>query len=299
MDSPCPIIYEDKHLLVVNKLPGFVVQGTSDENNLWKALKEYIKHRDQKPGDAFLAVVHRLDKLVSGALVFAKRSKAASRLSQAIREGKFLKVYLAIAEGVPAKEGFLFQKFFWDHKRKKAIVKKPSLSFEGKSCITFLKVLKKKKGLSIVLLAPITGRKHQLRAVLSSLKAPIVGDKKYGSKTRLNYSSILLHSLFVSFPHPVKKEEVSFFAPIPRYFPRFYLDKKEFWDFLYNVKKMLEVKVSEDFVSCSTCAWRAVCTKRFHFDNTKPIKCPDYSPDYELIRKQKNTEEKEFDKEKD
>ncbi|GEM_PF-759613 len=299
MDSPCPIIYEDKHLLVVNKFPGFVVQGTPGKNNLWKALKDYIKHRDQKPGEAFLAVVHRLDKLVSGALVFAKRSKAAGRLSQAIREGKFFKVYLAVTEGIPTEEGLILQKFFWDHKKKKAIVKDVSSSFEGKICITFLKILNKKRGRAIVLLAPITGRKHQLRAVLSSLQAPVVGDKKYGSKTRLKYPAILLHSFFVSFPHPVEKEEVSFFAPIPAYFPRLYLDKSKFWDFFYKVKKLQEAKVSEEFVTCSTCAWRAVCTKRFQFDNTKPIKCPDYSPDYELLKKRKKDEEKEVDKEKD
>jgi 23S rRNA pseudouridine1911/1915/1917 synthase len=174
------ILYEDKYILVVYKPPGLVIQGTKrNEESLLKILKDFIKERDKKPGNVFLGVVHKLDKKVSGILVLAKRSKSAKKLFESFQRKEVIKLYIAKVEGNFEGEGI------WED----------------------------------YLLMPLTGRKHQLRAVLSERGYPIIGDIKYGSKRKiLNGEAILLHSFYLSFLHPMNKERLEFWAKIPDYF---------------------------------------------------------------------------------
>ncbi|QER42342.1 RluA family pseudouridine synthase [Thermodesulfobacterium sp. TA1] len=226
MKKPVSILFEDKNLLVVNKPAGIVVQGARDsEISLLKTLKDFIKRRDQKEGGVFLAVVHRLDKPVSGALVLAKRTKAAKRISEAFRQKEVIKLYVAEVEGSLKGQSLIKTYLKWDQKAKKALVFEEHQ--EGaKESLTYYEVLECRKKRSLVLLFPITGRKHQLRAVLSYLGFPIVGDVRYGAKTLvLKGKAIGLHACFLRFPHPITKEPLEFLAPFPEYFSLGNLDK--------------------------------------------------------------------------
>lgn len=201
------ILYEDKYFLVMNKKPGFVVQGARTiEESLLAKVKKFLKERDKKIGNVFLGVIHRLDKPVSGALILAKRSKCASKFFTLIQEKQLKKIYLAKVEGNPIeKEGF------W----RDSILTNGSL----KETHTYYKVIKSNKKTSLLILYPLTGRKHQLRIVLANRGYPIIGDKRYGSRFEvLNGKAILLHSLYLSFPHPYTQELIEILAPLPEYF---------------------------------------------------------------------------------
>jgi len=213
------IIYEDKHVLVVYKPPGLAVQGAKrNEESLLKILKNFIKERDKKPGNVFLGVVHKLDKKVSGILVFAKRSKSAKRLFESFQKKEVIKLYIAKVEGILEGEGIWEDYLLWDNIKRRAIVLKRA-SENAKKAITIYSTLYSLGKETFLLLMPLTGRKHQLRAVLSERGYPIVGDIKYGSKRKiLNGKAILLHSLYLSFPHPMSKERLEFWANIPDYF---------------------------------------------------------------------------------
>lgn len=302
------ILYEDKNVLVVNKPAGVVIQGTSkNELSYVTKIKDFIKERDGKLGSVFLGIVHRLDKVVSGALILAKRSKAAQRLTQAFKDKRVFKIYIAEVEGILRGERNVKTWIGWDEIQRRALIY-PFLSEETKEALTYYKVLltNREKKRSLVAVFPITGRKHQIRVLLSFLGHPIVGDVRYGSKIKVKEGeAILLHSYFLRFPHPITKESIKIIAPLPNYFSFKKVEKIVNIDFL---DKMLEKSLKEDLMAekekpkeqtlvlCANCAWREVCVKRFSFDNTKPIKCPDYSPDVTLFKKKK---EKESDKEED
>lgn len=302
------ILYEDKNVLVINKLAGVVIQGTQKNEPSYVAkLKDFIKERDSKSGNVFLGIVHRLDKVVSGALILAKRSKAAQRLTQAFRDKKVFKIYLAEVEGVLKGEGHIRTWIGWDETKRRALLY-PFPSKETKEAITYYKVLltNREKKRSLVAVFPITGRKHQIRVLFSFLGHPIVGDVRYGSRVKVKEGeAILLHSYFLRFPHPITKEDIKIIAPLPHYFSFKKVEKIVNIDFL---DKMLEKFLKEDLMAereehkeqplvlCANCAWREVCVKRFSFDNIKPIKCPDYSPDVTLFKKK---EERKSDKEED
>jgi len=213
------ILYEDKYILVVYKPPGFVVQGTKrNEESLLKILKDFIKERDKKPGNVFLGVVHKLDKKVSGILVFAKRSKSAKRLFESFQRKEVIKLYIAKVEGNLEGEGIWEDYLLWDNIKRKTLVFKRA-SENAKKAITIYSTLYSLEKETFLLLMPFTGRKHQLRAVLSEKGYSIVGDTKYGSKRKiLNGKAILLHSFYLSFPHPMSKERLEFWAKIPDYF---------------------------------------------------------------------------------
>jgi len=221
------ILYEDKYILVANKPAGFVIQGGKPEESLWRKLKDFIKIRDEKPGEAFLGVVHRLDKPVSGAVVFAKRSKSAKRLFESFTGGKVEKAYLATVKGI-LKDEDLWKDFLeWEGKKKIAL--------------TYVFPIAHFRGETQLLLYPVTGRKHQLRKVLSNRGFPVIGDKKYGSREKiLKGKAILLHSVSISFPHPATQKKAEFYAPPPNYFTWLALDKKQILEFLYRVKNLKE-----------------------------------------------------------
>ncbi len=220
------VLYEDNHLLVLNKPGGVLVQGdrTGDET-LLQGVKQYIKEKYQKPGNVFLGLVHRLDRVTSGVVVLARTSKAAARLSDAFRERKVRKSYLAVVHGIPReKEGLLEDPLSWDEKKRRAFVHR-----SGKPARLHYRVLKSAGDKSLLLVVPETGRKHQIRAQLARAGHPIVGDLKYGSKERIaDGRAILLHAWRLDLPHPTRREEMTFEAPLPPYWPRKFLDKKGF-----------------------------------------------------------------------
>ncbi len=237
------ILYEDKYFIAVNKPSGWIVQGASrKENSLVYQLKEFLKERDKKAGKFFLAVIHRLDKPVSGVLLLAKRSKAASKFFNLIQEKRLEKVYLAKVEGKMEKDwGVWIDDLFYDEKKRKVQrmdLERGVLAPKIQRAITFYQVLNTTQKESLLFLYPFTGRKHQLRAVLSFRGFPIIGDNLYGSKIRIQKgSAILLHSLFLRFSHPYSQENIELWASIPSYFGRISPLREKLLTFLSQVKE--------------------------------------------------------------
>lgn len=216
MFSEKDILYEDNHLLVVNKHCGDLVQpDPSGQSALEDQIKAFIKHRDAKPGEVFLGVVHRIDRPVSGVVLFAKTSKALSRLNEMIREGRIQKIYWALTESTPSPEsGELTHYIVRDtrlNKSKAYDTPKP----EGKEARLRYRVAGVGTRYTLVEVELLTGRHHQIRAQLSKIGCPIRGDLKYGAKRSLPDGGISLHSRRVEFIHPVRKEPVTVTAPVP------------------------------------------------------------------------------------
>ena len=217
MFSPDDILYEDNHLLVVNKHSGDLVQpDPSGKSALEDQIKAYIKVRDAKPGRVFLGVVHRIDRPVSGAVVFAKTSKALVRLNEMIREGEIKKYYWALVENRPEpEEGALKHYILRDGRtnRSKAYAQPKGDAKEAR-----LNYAMKGAGTHYTLLEVelLTGRHHQIRAQLSAIGCPIRGDLKYGAKRSIPGGGISLHSRRVCFDHPVRHELVEVTAPVPK-----------------------------------------------------------------------------------
>ncbi len=231
------ILFEDKYFIIVKKPAGIVVQGApKGKPSLWSITREYIKERDSRPSLPFLGVVHRLDKPVSGAVVFAKRSKAASKLFKVFTSHQVIKVYVAKVKGVLRGEGLWRDYFKWDERQKKAKLYS-TFKKDTKEALTYYEVIDK----GLVLLSPITGRKHQLRAALSKRGCPVIGDVKYGGPP-LSYpkAAILLHEIYLSFYHPYLEEEIEVFAEVPKYFSVKHLDKRLILEFSYKVLKARE-----------------------------------------------------------
>ena len=216
MFNPKDILYEDNHILIVNKHCGELVQPDRESDEaLENDIKAMIKVRDHKPGDVFLGVVHRIDRPVSGAVVFAKTSKALTRLNEMIRSGEIHKTYWAITESTPNPEqGSLTHYIVRDGRtnRSRAYDKpKP----DGKKAMLNYQVLGCSTRYTLVEVELLTGRHHQIRAQLSKIGCPIRGDLKYGAKRSNPDGGISLHSRRVEFMHPVRKELIEIEAPTP------------------------------------------------------------------------------------
>lgn len=214
-DITSRILYEDNHLLVFNKRSGEIVQEdlTRDES-LEQKLKCYIAGRDSKPGAVFLGVTHRLDRPVSGAVIFAKTSKALERLNKSFREGEIHKRYWALVCSKPPKtEDTLVDNIVRNEKRNKSYITSlpKGNSKEAKLKYTLIRTTDRYFLLEIELL---TGRHHQIRAQLSHIGCPIKGDLKYGAPRSNPDGSISLHSRHISLVHPVKKERIEVVAPV-------------------------------------------------------------------------------------
>ncbi len=216
MFSPDDILYEDNHLLVVNKHCGDLVQpDPSGESALEDRIKAFIKARDRKPGEVFLGVVHRIDRPVSGAVLFAKTSKALVRLNEMIREGRIRKVYWALTENRPeAEEGTLRHYILRDGRtnRSKACDAPRPEAKEGRLSY---RVVGAGTHYTLLEVELLTGRHHQIRAQLAKIGCPIRGDLKYGARRSLPGGGISLHSRCVRFDHPVRHESVAVTAPVP------------------------------------------------------------------------------------
>ena len=204
------IIYEDNHLLVVEKPVNIPVQEDSSKDlDFLTMLKDFIKKRDKKIGNVYLGLVHRLDRPVGGIMVFAKTSKCASRLSEQIRSRTFKKTYLAIVEGKIEGNGILKDNLLKD--TKKNIVK---VDKKGKEAILDYELIEYKDNLSLVKINLKTGRSHQIRVQFSSRGYPLYGDQKYNNNSKVG-EQIALFSDSITFNHPITKEQITFTLNIP------------------------------------------------------------------------------------
>ncbi|WP_456431312.1 RluA family pseudouridine synthase [Thermosulfuriphilus sp.] len=211
------ILYEDNHLLVVNKPAGLLTQGDiTGEDSLFLQAKVYLKEAYQKPGNVYLGLVHRLDRITSGVLVLAKTSKAARRLSEQFRQAQVKKLYLAVVLGKISGEGEIWGHLLFDRRLGRVRVFGTPYS-RAKEAHLFYRCLKERQGRSLLEIRPSTGRKHQIRALLASRGWPIVGDRRYGS--RYSKERPLLHAWKITFKHPTKDELLRLKAPVPPYWP--------------------------------------------------------------------------------
>lgn len=208
------ILYEDNHLLVVEKpinIP--VCEDSSKDNDLLSLLKKYIKDKYNKPGNVYLGLVHRLDRPVGGVMVFAKTSKAASRLSNQVQKHEFRKTYYAIVNGKVDKNGILKDKLLKDNKTN--ITK---VDNNGKEAILEYELIDYKENLSLVKINLKTGRSHQIRVQFSSRNHPLYGDQKY-NKNSIVGQQIALFASSLTFTHPITKEIMTFNLDLPKRYP--------------------------------------------------------------------------------
>jgi 23S rRNA pseudouridine1911/1915/1917 synthase len=210
------ILYEDNHVIVVNKLPSEIVQGDkTGDSPMPDAIKAYLKEKYNKPGNVFCGVVHRLDRPTSGAVIFARTSKALERLNTQFREKETNKVYWAIVENKPANP----ERKLVHHLRKNEGQNKSyvvdSKTNGAKEAILSYKLIQSSERYHLLEIALETGRHHQIRTQLAAIGCIIKGDVKYGAKRSNEDGSICLHARKISFIHPTTKEEITVVAPTP------------------------------------------------------------------------------------
>lgn len=205
------VLYEDNHCIAVLKPHGMLVQGdASGDENLLDAVKTLIKERDQKPGNVFLGLLHRLDRPVGGVVLFAKTSKGASRLSEQFRNRTIEKTYLAKVEGSPRESSGKVVQWLLKNEEKNVVRAVP----EGTNGALRGELEYEVIGSSTIRIRPKTGRPHQIRVAMASLGCPIIGDKKYGAKTDFG-GNIALFAQKLVFFQPVTRERVEVSAPSP------------------------------------------------------------------------------------
>ena len=210
------ILYEDNHIIIVNKAAGEIVQGdkTGDEP-LVETVKRFIKERDNKPGAVFLGVVHRLDRPVSGVVVFAKTSKALSRMNAMFASGDVHKTYWAITRNRPAEPEALLTHYINSVERNNKSYASLTPKAGAKEARLRYRQIAAGDRYFLLEVNLMTGRKHQIRVQLSSIGCPVKGDLKYGDKRSNPDGSISLHARRIQFVHPVSKKEIDVTAPVP------------------------------------------------------------------------------------
>ena len=214
------VICEDNHVILVIK--PFNMPTQPDESNdpdLLSAVKDYLKAKYEKPGNVFLGMVHRLDRPVGGLILFARTSKAASRLSAQLRDREIGKEYMACVIGTPQNASADLVHYLVKDKNKNRVTASKTPREGAKKAELRYETLRSAKGMSLLKITPLTGRSHQIRAQLAAIGHPIVGDLKYGAPAPLPGKKILLYAVGITFTHPVKNEEMSFDTPLPKDWP--------------------------------------------------------------------------------
>lgn len=210
------VLYEDNHLIVVNKKPGDIVQGDkTGDTPLSDIVKLYLKEKYNKPGNVYLGVIHRLDRPTSGIVVFAKTSKALPRLNKMFAEGGTKKVYWAVVKNAPGKESDTLTHWLVRNPKQNKSYAHPKEVPNSKKAILEYRILKKLDSYYLLEIDLKTGRHHQIRAQLSAIGCHIKGDLKYGADRSNKDGSIHLHARSLVLEHPVKKEQISFLAKPP------------------------------------------------------------------------------------
>lgn len=207
-------VYEDNHIIIVDKNPGEIVQGDkTGDSPLSDSVKAYLKKKYDKPGNVFCGVVHRIDRPVGGLVIFAKTSKALTRLNEMLRKGEIHKTYRAVVEGSPEQDsGKLENMLVSNGKLNKTFIAKPGDN-DAKKAVLEYKVIARGDRYSVVEINLLTGRKHQIRAQLSNIGHPIKGDLKYGARRSNADGSISLQAFRLDFIHPVSKQPIQIELP--------------------------------------------------------------------------------------
>jgi 23S rRNA pseudouridine1911/1915/1917 synthase len=204
------IVYEDNHIMIINKLPSEIVQGDkTGDIPLSEKIKNFIKDRDNKPGNVFCGVIHRLDRPVSGLVIFAKTSKALSRFNELFRDKTINKTYLAVVKNKPVKEKDLLTHYMTKNEKtntSKAHAKEIKGSLKAQ---LEYELVASSDNYHLLRIKLLTGRHHQIRCQLAAIGSPIKGDLKYGFNRTNEGGFIHLHSYQLDFIHPVKKESIS------------------------------------------------------------------------------------------
>lgn len=210
------VLYEDNHIIAVNKRNSDIIQHDQDGDlTLCETVRQYIRLKYNKPGAAFIGTVHRLDRPVSGVVLYAKTTKALNRLSNMFKYREIQKTYWAVTEGCPQNaHGEIINYLKKDEKLNKTFVYSAPAEGRKESELSY-QLIGKSDRYSFLSISPKTGRHHQIRATLSSIGCPIKGDIKYGSKRTNANASIHLHARAIEFEHPVKKIPVKILAPPP------------------------------------------------------------------------------------
>lgn len=210
------VVYEDNHIIVVNKTSSEIVQGDkTGDTPLSEMVKQYLKEKYHKPGNVFIGVTHRLDRPVSGLVVFAKTSKALPRLNEMFRNGEVKKTYWAIVKECPKEtEGELVHYLVRNEKQNKSYAYDKEVK-NSKKAVLHYKLIGHSRNYYLLEVDLKTGRHHQIRCQLAKMGCPIKGDLKYGFPRSNPDGSICLHARTVQFVHPVSKEEIRLTAPVP------------------------------------------------------------------------------------
>lgn len=210
------VLYEDNHVIVVNKKGSDIVQGDkTGDVTLPDKIKEYLKIKYDKPGNVFCGVVHRLNRPTSGVVLFAKTSKALSRLNEQFRSKDTLKTYWAVVENAPKTLSARLENFLWkNEKQNKSYIHSSDEKGAKKAILTYQTILKS-DNYTLLEVALETGRHHQIRVQLSHIGSIIKGDVKYGARRSNPDASIHLHARKLSFIHPTTKELITVEAPVP------------------------------------------------------------------------------------
>lgn len=216
-------LYEDNHIIIVNKAPGEIVQGDkTGDKPLSETIKEYLKAKYNKPSNVFCGVVHRIDRPVGGVVIFAKTSKALSRLNEMLRKGELHKTYWALVEGQPEKEEATLTDYLVSDGRLNKTFVSDEKNPEAKKSVLKYRTVARGDNYTLLEVNLLTGRKHQIRCQLAAVGHPIKGDLKYGAKRSNRDGGISLLARKIEFSHPVSKQLISVEAPLPQEFKKFF-----------------------------------------------------------------------------
>lgn len=211
------VLYEDNHIIVVNKRPGDIVQGDkTGDKPLSEVVKEYLKEKYKKPGNVFLGVVHRLDRPTSGVVLFARTSKALPRLNKLFKEKQTKKTYWAVVQPAPPKQQDRLEHWMKRNPKQNKSYAHTKEVTDSKKAILSYRTLKELDRYTLLEVDLETGRHHQIRSQLSAMGSPIKGDLKYGAPRSNKDASIHLHARRLELIHPVKKEPLIIEAPVPQ-----------------------------------------------------------------------------------